>query len=360
MTTFNTTLPSDALVRNAAISPELFGIIIPEKMKDQVKPYAGFASDNAFSAAIPTRNNNYVFEPSLRASVLMWINFPQGQSLWISGPTGCGKTSIVEQTAARLNWPLMKSTASQDLDINSLIGGLRLVCDQLSGDTRTDFVYGPLALAYKYGLIFLLDEYDQLDPSCANAFNAILEGGNLVIPETNEVIKKHPNFRFVATANSIGQGDLTGVYGGVKVLNVANLDRYMFINADYMPKHVETSLIQKFISDETVAGKFVQLANIIRKLFVGSDISGDFNQPADASAINVPTVTANTRLSVTCSTRSLIAWIERFLLMKKAKMPNALQASFDLQIGNRACADDKRALHAILEAVFGENALKQL
>ncbi|EPJ3803436.1 AAA family ATPase [Morganella morganii] len=353
MTTFNTALSADALVRNVAISPELFGVVIPKDSTVKVKPYAGFAPDNAFSAAIPTRNNNYVFEPSLRASVLMWINYPQGQSLWISGPTGCGKTSIVEQVAARLNWPLMKTTASQDLDINSLVGGLRLVCDTMTGDTRTDFLYGPLALAYKFGLIFLLDEYDQLDPSCANAFNAILEGGNLVIPETNEVIKKHPNFRFVATANSIGQGDLTGVYGGVKVLNVANLDRYMFINANYMPKDVETSLIQKFISEKVIADKFVEVANIIRKLFVGSDIAGDFNQPADGPAIKVPTVSPDTRLSVTCSTRSLIAWVERFTLMQQAKMPNALQTSFDLQIGNRAGADDKRALHAIVKAIFG-------
>ncbi|MEY0514791.1 AAA family ATPase [Providencia manganoxydans] len=353
MSTFNTTLAADTLVRNVAISPELFGVVIPEHMKAQVKPYAGFAADNAFSAAIPSRNDHYVFEPSLRASVLMWINYPQGQSLWISGPTGCGKTSIVEQVAARLNWPLMKTTASQDLDINSLVGGLRLVCDTMTGDTRTDFLYGPLALAYKFGLIFLLDEYDQLDPSCANAFNAILEGGNLVIPETNEVIKKHPNFRFVATANSIGQGDLTGVYGGVKVLNVANLDRYMFINANYMPKDVETSLIKKFISDEVLVGKFVEIANIIRKLFVGSDIAGDFNQSNDSSSVKVSAVSPDTRLSVTCSTRSLIAWVERFSLMNKAKMPEALQVSFDLQIGNRAGADDKRALHAILKAVFG-------
>lgn len=120
-----------------------------------------------------------------------------------------------------------------------------------------------------------------------------------------------------------------------------------------MPKDVETSLIQKFVSDETLAGKFVELANMIRKLFVGSDIAGDFNQPAGGSTINVPTVSPDTRLSVTCSTRSLIAWVERFLLMKQAQMPEALQLSFDLQIGNRAGADDKRALHAILKAVFG-------
>ena len=351
MTNSIANLSAETLVRNTPVAPQLFGVIVPENMVSKVKPYAGFAPDNAFQRYVPKSDADYVFEPKLRSSVLMWINFPQGQSLWIAGPTGCGKTSVVEQVAARLNWPVMKTTASQDLDINSLIGGLRLVCDELTGDTKTVFVHGPLALAYKFGMIFLLDEYDQLDPSCANAFNAILEGGNLIIPETNEVIEKHPNFRFVATANSIGQGDLSGVYGGVKILNIANLDRYMFINADYMPKEVETTLITKDIQNAQIAGKFVEVANMIRGLFVGRDD----HQQTDPKGLPVP---SDTRLAITCSTRSLKAWVKRFLLMKKAQMPEALLSSFDYQIGNRATADDKRALHAIVTAVFGEESLK--
>ncbi|TDB44270.1 AAA family ATPase [Photorhabdus luminescens] len=357
MTNFITNLPADVLTRNVAISPALFGIEIPPAMEHKVRPYAGFSLDNPFYAYIPKLNNDYLFEPTLRGAVLMWINFPQNQSLWIAGPTGCGKTSIVEQVAARLNWPVMKTTASQDLDINSLIGGLRLVCDELTGDTKTVFIHGPLALAYKYGLIFLLDEYDQLDPSCANAFNAILEGGNLVIPETNEVIKQHPNFRFIATANSIGQGDQTGVYGGIKIMNVANLDRYMFINADYMPSDVETKLVTKYIPDPQIAGKFVEVANMIRALFVGRDLTGDFSQNPSDKIPSLP-VSADLRLSVTCSTRSLIAWIDRFVLMKKLNVPKAMLMSFDFQIGNRATVDDKRALHTIVESVFGKEALQ--
>lgn len=344
MTHSANTLSVDTLVRNASVSPELFGVIAPAGKT--LKSYGGFPKDHAFQVYVPDVDSDYVFEPTIRQAVLMWINFPQGQSLWVSGPTGCGKTSIIEQTAARLNWPTMKTTASADLDINTFIGGLRIKCNELTGDTKTVYELGPLSMAYKYGMIFLLDEYDQLEPSCANAFNAILEGGNLTIPETNEVIKKHPNFRFVATANSIGQGDTTGVYGGVKTLNVANLDRYMFINTKYMPEDVETVLISKFVSDHTVASKFVEIANKIRKQFIGTELSS-----TDLSPQNY----ISERLSVTCSTRSLKAWVQRYMLMRKASIDNALFTSFDYQIGNRASVDEKKALHSIIESVFGSD-----
>ena len=359
MTTNFANLSVEIMARSTPVHPSVFGIVVPDHQMDKVKPFQGFDSANPFSAFVPKQNDDYVFEAYLRSSVLMWINYPQNQSLWISGPTGCGKTSVVEQVAARLNWPVMKTTASQDLDINNLIGGLRLQCNELTGDTKTVFVHGPLTLAYKYGLIFLLDEYDQLDPSCANAFNAILEGGNLVIPETNEVIKQHPNFRFVATANSIGQGDFTGVYGDVKTLNVANLDRYMFITADYMPKETETKLITKYIPDTKVAEKFVDVANMIRGLFVGKNITGEIDTSVNTNSAKLPDgVLPDTRLSVTCSTRSLVAWLDRYSMMKAAKMPRALLTAFDYQIGNRASADDKKSLHLIVEAVFGSEALK--
>jgi len=330
----------DALIRSAAISPAEFGIAIPKNAK--VNPYPSFPMNHVFQDYVPSKDGDYVFEENVRRAVLMWFNYPMGQSLWLSGPTGCGKSSIVEQVANRFNWPLMKVTAFPEMDISSQIGGLRIVTDPMTGDTQTVYVHGPLAMAYKYGMVYLLDEYDQLESSCANAFNTVLEGGNLIIPETNEVIKKHENFRFVATANSIGQGDNTGVYGGVKMQNTANLDRYMFVNATYMAPEIEVNIITKYIPDQTIAMKFVAIANQIRKQFIGNEL--------DLDSVN------DKRLSVTCSTRSLKAWVSRFAIMKNARMPNALITSFDFHIGNRAPADEKKALHAIVESTFGELA----
>ncbi|HDS6015485.1 TPA: AAA family ATPase [Klebsiella pneumoniae] len=342
MTNVNT-IAVDALVRNAPVSPALFGINIPANQK--VKHYAGFPQGHAFQDYVPALDADYVFEASVRQATLMWFNLPMGQSLWLSGPTGCGKSSIIEQVANRFNWPVMKVTAFPEMDISTQIGGLRITTDPMTGDTKTVFVHGPLAMAYKYGMVYLLDEYDQLESSCANAFNTVLEGGNLIIPETNEVIKKHENFRFVATANSIGQGDTTGMYGGVKMQNTANLDRYMFVNTTYMAPDVEKKIIAKYIPDDLIASKFVQVANQIRKQFVGTEIS-----PDDVNAMNV------SRLSVTCSTRSLKAWVSRFAIMHHAKMPQAIITSFDFHIGNRAPADEKKALHTIVESVFGDLA----
>lgn len=338
MTNVNT-IASDVLVRDFGISPALFGIEIPTNVN--VKPYWAFPADHAFQGYIPNLDKDYVFEKSVRQSVLMWFNYPMEQSLWLSGPTGCGKSSVIEQVASRFNWPLMKVTAFPEMDISTQIGGLRIVTDPLTGDTKTDYVLGPLALAYKYGMVYLLDEYDQLESSCANAFNTYLEGGTLIIPETNEVIKKHENFRFAATANSIGQGDNTGVYGGVKMQNTANLDRYMFVNTGYMPKETEVKILANYIADERIAGKFVDVANMIREQFIGTDVSGDG-------------FSSSSRLSVTCSTRSLKAWVSRFSLMTQFKAPGALKESFDLHIGNRAPSHEKKALHAIVDSVFGE------
>jgi len=231
------------------------------------------------------------------------------------------------------------------MDISTQIGSLRITSDPLTGDTKTVFVHGPLALAYKYGMVYLLDEYDQLESSCANAFNTVLEGGNLIIAETGEVIKMHENFRFVATANSIGQGDMTGMYGGVKMQNTANLDRYMFVTTTYMAPDVEKNIVMKYIPEESIASKFVSVANQIRKLHVGTELS-----PDDTQSFN------SARLSVTCSTRSLKRWVTRFAMMRKVKMPNALYKSFDLHIGNRAPTDEKKAIHAIIHSVFGDLA----
>lgn len=339
MTNVNT-IAVDALVRNAVVSPALFGITIPANTK--VNGFPSFPVGHAFQDYVPALDADYVFEAEVRQATLMWFNYPLDTALWLSGPTGCGKSSIVEQIANRFNWPVMKVTAFPEMDISTQIGSLRITSDPLTGDTKTVFVHGPLALAYKYGMVYLLDEYDQLESSCANAFNTVLEGGNLIIAETGEVIKKHENFRFVATANSIGQGDMTGMYGGVKMQNTANLDRYMFVNTTYMAPDVEKNIVMKYILDETAASKFVLVANQIRKLHVGTELSSD-----DMSALN------SSRLSVTCSTRSLKRWVTRFAMMKQNKMPNPLMKSFDLHIGNRAPTDEKKALHAIIESVFG-------
>ncbi|EOC0012480.1 AAA family ATPase [Cronobacter turicensis] len=328
---------ADTFDRTATVSPAEFGIAIPAG--SNVKPYPCFPMNHVFQDYVPSKDGDYVFEENVRRAVLMWFNFPMGQSLWLSGPTGCGKSSIIEQIANRFNWPLMKVTAFPEMDISSQIGGLRIVTDPKTGDTQTVFVHGPLAMAYKYGMVYLLDEYDQLESSCANAFNTVLEGGNLIIPETNEVIKKHSNFRFIATANSIGQGDNTGVYGGVKMQNTANLDRYMFVNATYMAPEIEVNIITKYIPDPAIAMKFVNVANKIRKQFIGNEM--------DLDSVN------DTRLSVTCSTRSLKAWVTRFAIMRKAGIPNALITAFDFHIGNRAPADEKKALHTIVESIFG-------
>ncbi|EPQ3685986.1 AAA family ATPase [Morganella morganii] len=322
--------------RNTPVDMESLGIILPENLKGKYS-IKGFSNDHQFSEYIPKFNEKYVFEPSLRKHVLMWFDNPLDTSLWISGPTGCGKSSIVEQIAARMNWGLMKVTASPDLDMSSLLGSFRLKVDKLTGDQETVFHEGPLTIAYKHGLVFLIDEYDQLEPSVANALNGILEMGSLVIPETNECIHHHENFRFAVTANSNGTGDMTGNYSGVKPQNIANLDRFMFVEADYMPEKEERKLLASFLSDpeshQLLTDGLIKLANDVRK-------------STSATVTNFS--------STAISTRSLVNVVRRFDFMLRSKQPpvDILLDAWQLHISNRAPEDEKIALNDMFNVYF--------
>lgn len=318
------------MIRNVPVDMESLGVKLPPHLKGK-SGIKGFAQTHEFSHYVPKLNDKYVFAPELRKDVLMWIDKPLDTSLWLSGPTGCGKTSIIEQLAARFNWGVMKVTASPDMDMSSLLGSFRLKVDKLTGDQETVFHEGPLTVAYKHGLIFLLDEYDQLEPSVANALNGILELGTLLIPETNEAIHHHENFRFVATANSNGGGDATGMLHGVKNQNIANLDRFMFVEAGYMNPDDEYELLISYCSDKDkynlVVSLLITLSNEVRQ--------GEYN--------------------VTISTRCLVNIMKRFNLLVKAPKPakEILLELFKLYISNRAPSYERIALIDMFNIHFG-------
>ncbi len=165
------------------------------------------------SASTPAIDSDYQFHESSR-DIIVWLMCPpqsRANPLYVFGPTGCGKTSCIKQLAARLNYPLFEVTGHGRLEFADLLGHLAVK------DGNMVFEYGPLALAMRYGTILLLNEIDLTSPEVAAGLNSVLDGSPLCIAENGgELITPHPMFRFVATANTNGGGDDTGLYQGTQ------------------------------------------------------------------------------------------------------------------------------------------------
>lgn len=236
---------------------------------------------------IPAYNPNYVL-PVWASDLIVWFMHMQ-EPLYVFGPTGCGKSSIVRQLAAKLRYPVWEVTGHSRLEFPELVGHHTVKNGDMS------FEDGPLTAAMRNGGIFLLNEIDLLDPSTAAGLNSILDGAGLTIPETGEHVSPHFMFRFIATANSAGAGDETGLYQGVLRQNLAFMDRFILVEADYLPVKAELALIERLVPEipVDVREKMVKFANMVRELFMGKDVEG---------------VSDTVTTDITLSTRTLLRW----------------------------------------------------
>ena len=294
----------------------------------------GYADET--NPAIPNRNDDYIFRKEVLRSVIAFLQRPNGDALFISGPTGSGKTSVVTEVAARLNWPVEQITLNGRFEFSQLKGQFVVVSPAPGEAPVMTFMYGPLAKAMKHGEILLLNEIDLADPAELAGLNDVLEGRPLVIPENGgEIIRPHPMFRVVATANSFGNGDATGLYQGVQQQNLAALDRYRLLEVDYASPYAEETVLRKALSKniEPMIPLMVKLANDIRALFKGDD------DPMTR------------RLSVTMSTRTLIRWGKLAEVFRGA--PNVMKFSLEQALLLRADPADQQTINALGKAVFG-------
>lgn len=294
--------------------------------------------------AIPRKHDGYVFRKDLLADVLAFLSKPRGDALYLTGPTGSGKTSVITEIAARLNWPVQQLTMNSRFEFSQLKGQFGLVASKAGQETR--FMHGPLATAMRYGHILLLNEVDLADPGELSGLNDVLEGRPLVIPENRgEIIQPHPMFRVIATGNSNGSGDATGLYQGVVQQNIAALDRYRFLEVGYLEPKIELELLLKAVpslaksdAKRSLAEKMVDVANAVRSQFLGEDGRGG-------------------PLGVTLSTRTLIRWAY-LTVTSAAKRPllHALERSLLFRCEPR----DKAAVLALAVNCFGPEAMGQL
>ncbi|PPD43860.1 MAG: CbbQ/NirQ/NorQ/GpvN family protein [Methylobacter sp.] len=286
--------------------------------------------------SIPSRID-YVFRKDPLRDVLAFLANPFGDALYLTGPTGSGKTSLVCQVAARLNYPVQQVNCHGRLELNDLVGQFMLANGTMS------FVHGPLSKALRDGQLLILNEIDLMDPSELAGLNDVIEGHPLVIPQNGgEVVRQHPKFRLIFTANSAGQGDQSGLYQGVLQQNLALLDRCRMVQVDYSEPSVEKSILNETLNSlgitidpvmDMLTDNMIKVANEIRKLFVGST-----DGPGS--------------LSVTMSTRTLQRWTNLMVTYKRA--PNALEYSLDRALTLRAEPAQREAIIRIARDIFGD------
>jgi len=218
---------------------------------------------------VPTITDNYVYDIDELKNVILALEL--GIPTYVWGHKGSGKSELFEQIAARTGRGFMRVQHTVNTEESHVIGQWTV------RDSQTVFELGPLPLAMINGWMYCADEYDFALPSVLSVYQAVLEGKALVIKEADagkRIVKPHPNFRFVATGNTNGSGDETGLYQGTNIQNAANYDRFgMVIHKQYMKKQAESLILQNHIGvPEEDANKMVEFASLVREAYDGAKI----------------------------------------------------------------------------------------
>ena len=219
---------------------------------------------------VPDVDGGYVYELDNLKNVMLALEL--NMPLYVWGHAGTGKTTLLEQICARTTRPMLRVQHTVNTEESHVVG------QWVARGGETHFELGPLALAMKHGWVYLADEYDFALPSVLAVYQPVLEGKSLVIKEAdsaNRIIRPHPNFRFMATGNTNGCGDETGLYQGTSIQNAANYDRFgMVIQVRYMKPELEQRiLVNQAGIDTGDAKKIVDFANRVRESYDGNKIS---------------------------------------------------------------------------------------
>lgn len=226
------------------------------------------------TAHVPPLDANYRFDPKATKAIL--AGFAGNRRVLLQGPHGTGKSSHIEQVAARLNWPCVRINLDSHISRIDLLGKDAIVLRD--GKQVTEFREGMLPWAYQRPIALVFDEYDAGRPDVMFVIQRVLENdGRLTILDQNRVLDPHPAFRLFATANTIGLGDMTGLYHGTQQLNQAQLDRWnVTYRLTYMDAEEEAQMIAgkaPWITDAGTLAQMVQLAGLTRQGFKAGDVS---------------------------------------------------------------------------------------
>ena len=297
---------------------EVFGI-------DSDMAVKGFA---AGSDRVPALDSTYKFDPDTTLAIL--AGFQYNRRVMIQGYHGTGKSTHIEQVAARLNWPCVRVNLDSHISRIDLIGkdAIKLV----EGKQVTVFQEGILPWALRNPTAIVFDEYDAGRADVMFVIQRVLEtDGKLTLLDQNEVITPHPDFRIFATANTVGLGDTTGLYHGTQQINQGQMDRWSLVaTLNYLSHDAETAIVlAKNPTYNTEKGRkqisrMVTVADMTRTAFMQGD------------------------LSTVMSPRSVIAWAEN------ARIFRSVGYAFRLTFLNKCDELERQTVAEFYQRCFDE------
>ena len=242
---------------------ELFGIDIDMKVP-------------AFSEAderVPDLDASYVFDPDTTLAIL--AGFAHNRRVMVQGYHGTGKSTHIEQVAARLKWPCIRINLDAHISRIDLIGRDAIVLRD--GLQVTEFREGLLPWALQHPVALVFDEYDAGRPDVMFVIQRVLETeGKLTLLDQNRVIRPNKWFRLFSTANTVGLGDTSGLYHGTQAINQGQMDRWnIVVGLNYLAAEVESKIVLSKTEgmDEKLVADMVKVADLTRQGFINGDIS---------------------------------------------------------------------------------------
>ena len=233
-----------------------------------------FSKTNEF---VPKIDQNYKFDRDTTLAILSGFAF--NKRVLVQGYHGTGKSTHIEQVAARLNWPCIRVNLDSHVSRIDLIGKDAIVLKE--GKQITEFKEGILPWSIQNPVALVFDEYDAGRPDVMFVIQRVLESeGNFTLLDKNKVINQHDYFRMFATTNTVGLGDTTGLYHGTQQINQGQTDRWNIVTTlNYLPFEKEMDIIlSKNKNFNSKDGKekisnMIKVADLTRKGFVNGDIS---------------------------------------------------------------------------------------
>src|SRR4051794_20058057 len=226
---------------------------------------------------VPTLDEAYRFDHDTTLAIL--AGFAYNRRVMIQGYHGTGKSTHIEQVAARLNWPCIRVNLDSHISRIDLIGKDAIVLRE--GMQITEYKEGLLPWALQHPTALVFDEYDAGRADVMFVIQRVLEvEGRLTLLDQSQVITPHPAFRLFATANTVGLGDATGLYHGTQPLNQGQMDRWnIVVTLNYLAHDREVEVVLARCPEYRTAGgrervsAMVALASLTRRGFSDGDIS---------------------------------------------------------------------------------------
>ena len=279
---------------------------------------------------VPERDPAYRFDRDTTLAILAGFAF--NRRVMIQGYHGTGKSTHIEQVAARLNWPCVRVNLDSHISRIDLIGKDAIVLQE--GKQVTEFREGILPWSLQRPVAIAFDEYDAGRPDVMFVIQRVLEAsGRLTLLDQNKVIKPHPAFRLFSTTNTIGLGDTTGLYHGTQQINQGQMDRWSIVTTlNYLSHDAEMDIVlAKVPSYATTPEKKKQIAAMVRvaDMTRNAFINGD--------------------LSTVMSPRTVITWAEN------AEIFNDVGFAFRLTFLNKCDELERASVAEFYQRCFGED-----